>query len=399
MSINEGQDADFICKFSSFPLANKITWIKNDSEELISETEKIEILNLEESSALKLIKPNTKDNGSNYLVKIKNDFGEVSSNKAILSISSGPVFILEPNNLNVLRDKEAKFETVVKANPKPNVIWLFNDKEIVNNKDGYRIEKDVAKDKYTLIINKVSSNNIGTFTCKASNEYGSIEKSCTLDVLELPKINSKLENITVNENDQAKFTVKVSGKPKPTFKWFKDDCELVINSELFETNETQDDEINLIIKSCRSQEHSGAYYVKVTNDYGEVVSNKATLTINRAPKFINVPKNTVVVQDQSVKFECLVDALPKAKISWFLNGKELTVKDNVKFEVDPKSSSNNLIIPKVSQSTHLGKYTIKASNNVGESEHSFDVDVLGKFFRVLAFSNCLFFVNYLNLLS
>lgn len=352
---------------------------------MISENEKIEISNLEEATTLKLIKPITQDNGSNYLVKIKNDFGEVSSNKAILSISSGPVFITEPNNLNVLRDKEARFETLIKSNPKPNVIWLFNDKELINNKDGYRIEKDLAKDKYSLVINKVSNNNIGTFTCKASNEYGSIEKSCILDVLELPKINNKLDNLIVNENEQAKFTIKISGKPKPTFKWFKDDSELVINADLMEITETQEDEINLIIKSCKSQEHSGLYFVKVMNDFGEVVSNKATLTINRSPRFINVPKNTVVVQDQSVKFECLVDALPKAKVSWFLNGKELTLKDNIKFEVDQKTSSNNLIIAKVSQSIHLGKYTIKASNNVGESEHSFDVDVLGNlvFYSIL----------------
>lgn len=302
--------------------------------------------------------------------------GEVTSNKAILNISSGPVFIIEPNDLNILRDKEARFETVIKSNPKPNVIWLFNDKEIVSNKDGYRIEKDIAKDKYTLIISKVSSNNVGTFICKASNEYGIIEKSCKLDVLELPKINNKLDNIIVNENELAKFSIKISGKPKPITKWYKDDIELVINENINEEI-IQDDEISFIIKSCKSQEHTGTYYVKVVNDHGEVLSNKATLTINRAPKFINVPKNTVVVQDQLVKFECLVDALPKAKISWFLNGKELTLKDNVKFEVDPKTSSNNLIIPKVSQTIHLGKYTIKASNNVGENEHSFDVDVLG----------------------
>ena len=63
-----------------------------------------------------------------------------------------------------------------------------------------------------------------------------------------------------------------------------------------------------------------------------------------------------------------------------LNGKELTLKDNVKFEADPKTSANNLIIPKINQTVHLGKYTIKASNSVGEVEHIFDLDVLGKIF-------------------
>lgn len=82
------------------------------------------------------------------------------------------------------------------------------------------------------------------------------------------------------------------------------------------------------------------------------------------------------MQDQQARFECLVDALPKAKISWYLNDKELTAKDGFKFEINAQTSVNSLILPKVT-SNHFGKYTIKASNTVGEIEHSFSVDVLG----------------------
>ena len=89
--------------------------------------------------------------------------------------------------------------------------------------------------------------------------------------------------------------------------------------------------------------------------------------------------------------------MPKAKISWLLNGKELTLKDNVKFEADPKTSANNLIIPKINQTVHLGKYTIKASNSVGEVEHIFDLDVLGIFFEIILFklSHFNFFAQFI----
>ena len=195
--------------------------------------------------------------------------------------------------------------------------------------------------------------------------------------IEPPKISGKLENVTVNEGDNATFNLKFNGKPKPSIKWFKEEEEIIITEESYEVIEIEDS-VSLIIKSVKSQDHTGSYTVKAINDFGEAISNKAILTINRAPKFINVPKDTIVVQDQSIKFECLVDALPKAKLSWFLNGKELTAKDNVKFETDPKTASNNLIIAKVNQTVHLGKFTIKASNAVGENEHSFDLNVLGK---------------------
>ena len=68
--------------------------------------------------------------------------------------------------------------------------------------------------------------------------------------------------------------------------------------------------------------------------------------------------------------------MPKAKLTWLLNGKEITNKDGVKFETDAKTTVTSLVIPKV-MSSHIGTYTIKASNNVGEIEHSFTFDALG----------------------
>ena len=101
--------------------------------------------------------------------------------------------------------------------------------------------------------------------------------------------------------------------------------------------------------------------------------------IKGAPKFITKPENTVAIQDQPAKFECLVDANPKAKLTWLLNGKELTNKDNIKFETDAKTSATFLVIPKV-MPTHIGTYTVKASNNVGEVEHTFSMEAHGNIF-------------------
>lgn len=104
-----------------------------------------------------------------------------------------------------------------------------------------------------------------------------------------------------------------------------------------------------------------------------------------APKFITKPSDTIAIQDQPARFECTIDAFPKAKISWYLNEKELTLKDNVKFENDAKTSASNLVIPKVLAS-HLGKFKVKASNTVGEIEHVFELNVLGKYIFFLV--NC-----------
>ena len=79
-----------------------------------------------------------------------------------------------------------------------------------------------------------------------------------------------------------------------------------------------------------------------------------------------------------LKFECSVEALPKAKIDWYLNEKELIVKDNFKLETDLRLGTCNLLISKVNITAHLGKYTVKAVNTVGTAEHSFELGLLGE---------------------
>ena len=141
------------------------------------------------------------------------------------------------------------------------------------------MEKDLPKDKYTLVFPKVSAANIGTITAKASNEFGTIEKNCELDVLDAPKLLNKLDNLTINDGESATFLIKFTGKPKPVVKWFRDEIEIQID-ETIEIIETIENETSFTLKSCKSLENSGIYFAKVSNDFGEIVTNKATLTIN-----------------------------------------------------------------------------------------------------------------------
>ncbi len=97
-----------------------------------------------------------------------------------------------------------------------------------------------------------------------------------------------------------------------------------------------------------------------------------------APTFLSKPEDSVVNQDSLVKFECNIDALPKPKVTWVLNGKELTNKD-AKFEADAKTSLYRLTFAKVLPS-NSGTFIVKASNTLGESECTFSLVVNGKLF-------------------
>ena len=275
--MNEGEEATFACQFIANPLPDSVQWIKNDREEmLISETTLIQTT--ETSTTMTLRDAKLADNNATFSAKITNGLGETESNKAKLNVSSGPAFIEEPKDKGVLRDKEARFECIVTSNPKPTVSWFFNGKELTI-KDGVKIEKDAAKDKYSLVIPKLADKNVGTYTVKAINEFGSAERQCKLDILDLPKVLNKLDNLTVNEGDSAKFTVTFSGKPTPKVEWFKDDIKIEI-TENIEIDESGENSVTVVIKSASNVEHAGSYHAKVFNDYGAIQSNKATLTIN-----------------------------------------------------------------------------------------------------------------------
>lgn len=86
----------------------------------------------------------------------------------------------------------------------------------------------------------------------------------------------------MNEGQRAKFTLKVTGKPKPSVKWFREEEEITITEEEFEIIETEDS-IQFTIKSAKP-ENSGLYYAEFTNDAGKVLSNKAQLIVNSKKK-------------------------------------------------------------------------------------------------------------------
>lgn len=103
-------------------------------------------------------------------------------------------------------------------------------------------------------------------------------------------MSGKLENVTVNENQEARLSIKISGgKPKPKVKWFKEEEEIIVETtELYEIVEIEDT-VTLIIKSAKPSD-SGNYYAQLYNEAGQLNSNKAQLIVNRINFFFFLNK-------------------------------------------------------------------------------------------------------------
>lgn len=97
--------------------------------------------------------------------------------------------------------------------------------------------------------------------------------------LEIPKVIGKLENLLVNENEDAKISVKFAGRPRPNLKWFREEEEIILTTSKFYELIEMEDTVTLIIKSIQATQ-SGNYYALLKNEVGSSKTNKINITVN-----------------------------------------------------------------------------------------------------------------------
>nr|XP_056700830.1 immunoglobulin-like and fibronectin type III domain-containing protein 1 [Euleptes europaea] len=89
---------------------------------------------------------------------------------------STPDFERKPFTLTLQEGKNAIFRAVVKGEPKPEVVWKRNNKDI-DDPQKYQINFSPATNEFILQINKITSDDADLYRCTAVNEYG--EATCT----------------------------------------------------------------------------------------------------------------------------------------------------------------------------------------------------------------------------
>ena len=139
---------------------------------------------------------------------------------------------------------------LVKGNPKPAITWIKN-KVPISQEDldsgRVKLESNEEDSSYSLIIEKVLSTDNGSYILKAKNTIAEVSSNSQVVVLsppifvkplalglcstpaltsEIQYADSTITKISVNEKSQLKVECQLSGNPKPTIKWLKDDDEL-----------------------------------------------------------------------------------------------------------------------------------------------------------------------------
>ncbi|XP_040055972.1 fibroblast growth factor receptor-like 1 [Gasterosteus aculeatus] len=235
-----------------------------------------------------------------------------------------------------------KLPCPVDGDPPPLIMWTKDGRNIHSGWIRFRILRMGLK------IKEVEADDTGTYICKATNGFGSVNINFTLIVIDDSGADktgagaadgAESDSTTVGSSDifvrprftqPAKMRKRViarpvgssvrlkctaGGNPRPDIVWLKDDRPLTEK----EVGEGRQKKWTLSLKGL-TPEHSGRYTCKVSNRAGEINATYKVEVIQRTnsrPVLTGThPVNTTVDYGGTTSFQCKVRSDVKPVIQW-----------------------------------------------------------------------------------
>lgn len=206
----------------------------------------------------------------------------------------------------------------------------------------------------TLSITGVQMVQAGDYTVTITNNSGTITSdAATLTVAaapEPPVVTTPPASQTIEEGENATFTVVATGTAPLTYQWRKDNVDLVDSAGHIAGATTA----TLTITDALLTD-AGSYTVVVTNQVTNVTSAAATLTVNAlvAPSITSGPASQTVTIGDPVTFSVTATGSAPLAYQWRKNGEDIA-----------SATADTFTIP-VAQQADAGAYTVRISNSVG----------------------------------
>ncbi|KAF5286087.1 hypothetical protein FQA39_LY16433 [Lamprigera yunnana] len=333
-----------------------VRFYKDGQEIKISE--RITIVEKEELYTLIVKKTKITDSGS-YSIVVSNELSEVSKFWNV-DVHCKPRITKELGGERIVSQEEVvKLIVEIESRPEPEVIWYKNEKEIMSD-EHFVIKKE--GDSYELKITGAITTDSSQYKFKAVNIYGSVEDDCQVNVTRAPTITKQLADRTAIEHEKVELQVEVDAFPKPTFKWYMDEVEIMESRTEF-TRIESDNGSKLVMKEVTSN-LSGQYKCKVINELGETESS-AKLVVNCKPRFIKHLKDTTVDEGSTLRLEVEVEACPEPTVKWLRNGREVNTDARIKITRDSHRHESYHLAVDLIKYEEGGEYEVVVTNILG----------------------------------
>ena len=281
----------------------------------------------------------------NYIAVAVNDNGEARSSAPVV-VNRKPKFEKTLTDTTGIEGYPAKLEVKVDGRPKPEIQWTINGQKI--RADDHHIKLFVGEEgTYSLMFDKCTPNDSGTYGVIASNDFGktSVEFLVKSKVVEIgpeiaPEFITSLQDQTAYEGQTIEFFAEVKANPIPDVEWY-------FQNKLVEVSENihisfDGTKSTLRITKCESY-HKGLYELKVSNRLGEKTSKASADVIGKsAPKFIKKFNDSEVGISEQLKLECRVTGFPEPDIEWYCNG--IRIEAGIHYSIIKEGDNCSLLI-------------------------------------------------------
>ncbi|XP_017469983.1 PREDICTED: uncharacterized protein LOC108361757, partial [Rhagoletis zephyria] len=203
-----------------------------------------------------------------------------------------PVITRACKSVQVQPGESAHFE--VQFAEKPGlVVWLKDNKPLVDKLADRVIQTEAAMNSYRLDIKNCRESDAGTYTVKAAAGVESTTCSAQLAVGQVsghdetetnvaPVFLVQLKDAEMLENTHFRFMIKVMGDPKPRVKFFKDEKEILEDDNRIQIIREKDylGYYELVLNEVQKID-AGIYTCKATNKYGEAQCEARASTVGK----------------------------------------------------------------------------------------------------------------------
>ena len=269
--------------------------------------------------------------------------------------------------------EDVEYKVKVAGSPSPDVKFLKDNRTLKEDENHIIIKEGNS---YTLLIQNSKSSDAGTYSCVASNEFGtqSSEGDLSIKIRQFkPSFTKKMQDYEAKEGDEMiEFNVKVEGSPTPTIKWFHEGDQLKSPEFKF----VDDGNSHTLIIPKVTAEKSGKYTCEASNTEGKTQSS-GTLSVNAAPVFTKKLEDINTVKGQEIRLSVTVVGHPTPKLKWFKDNQEIKV-DNKHIKYFEEDLNNYTLIINSFEESDVGQYRVEATNVFGKAETKSEVKTTTK---------------------
>ncbi|KAJ0032742.1 hypothetical protein NQD34_002823 [Periophthalmus magnuspinnatus] len=290
ISVVENNQAQLVCVAEGVPQPS-LSW-ERDGEPLSDSSGEYTIL---PSGELIIDIAQPEDAGS-YTCVATNAVGQ-DSRTVTVSVHTHPAFTELLGDVSLNKGERLLLACSATGIPAPRITWAFNNNIIP-------VHYDHMNGHSELVIDRVTKDDSGTYTCIGENSVGTVKSVGFVYVKEPPIIDGDSHSNRIEPlGGNAILNCEVRGDPLPTIQWIKNGINIHINNRI-----RQLDNGSLAIYGTVSED-AGNYMCVATNDAG-VVERSVTLTLQSTPAIVVEPADTVIDAGTTVVLNCQAEGEP-----------------------------------------------------------------------------------------